>query len=93
MKRILFTSAWFETDHTGTSHARFEAGKDYPADDAEAKRCVARGIAEEVDVADEPAAAPNVTTDAPATEAAEPAAEAPAAEPAPAPAPATRAKK
>jgi len=88
MKKILFSASWFETDQTGTSRARFEAGKHYPADDAEAQRCVARGIAAEVEVADEPA--PEAET-APA-ETAEPEAEAPAEPPAPAPAPAPAAK-
>lgn len=54
MKRIRFSADWFETDLSGNSRPRFEAGKDYPADDEEAVRCVARGIAEEVDVADAP---------------------------------------
>jgi hypothetical protein len=54
MKRILFSATFFDG-----GEERYQAGKHYPADDAEAARCVARGIAKEVDVADEPAAAPD----------------------------------
>ena len=89
MKKIRFTESWFETDQTGTSRARFEAGKDYLPDD-EAKRCVARGIAKEGDVADEPAA--DLEADSSAAQVDQAAAEAAAPAPAPA-APAAKAKK
>lgn len=57
---ISFRANFNATDASGNSSPRFEAGKEYdPAkdDDGEMKRCIARGIAEEVevDVADEPA--------------------------------------
>lgn len=78
MKRILFSASWFETDQTGTSRPRFEAGQHYSPDDVEAQRCVARGIAAEVDVADEPVTGDVVIdADKPAVDAA-PAAPAPA---------------
>lgn len=50
MNRILFSQTFFATDGSGNSKPQFEAGKHYPADDAEAKRCIARGIAEAIDV-------------------------------------------
>lgn len=50
MNRILFFQTFFATDGSGNSRPQFEAGKHYPADDAEAVRCIARGIAEAVDV-------------------------------------------
>lgn len=52
MNRILFSQTFFATDVSGNSKPQFEAGKHYPTDDAEAKRCIARGIATEVDVPD-----------------------------------------
>jgi hypothetical protein len=58
VKKIRFSANFNDTGPTGTSYARYEAGKDYPADDAEAQRCIARGIAAEVDVPDEPEAEP-----------------------------------
>lgn len=65
MKRILFSSTFFATDTSGNSKPQFEAGKHYPPDDAEARRCIARGIAAEVDVEDEqPAAAADAPADA-----------------------------
>lgn len=69
MKKIRFSAAWYETSPHGGSYARFEAGKDYPADDDEAIRCIARGIAEEVDVPepDKDSAAPSEAAPAPAT--------------------------
>lgn len=57
MKMIRFFANFYGTDGGGNSRAIYEAGQDYPADDAEARRCIARGIAEEVDVADAPQAA------------------------------------
>jgi len=50
------------TDASGNSKVRFSAGSDYPLEvdaDGELKRCIARGIAEEVEVdaPEEPAAA------------------------------------
>lgn len=56
MKMIRFNANFYGTDSGGNSRAVFEAGKYYPAADEEARRCIARGIAEEVDVPDEPAA-------------------------------------
>lgn len=53
MKMIRFNADFFGTDGSGNSRKLFEAGKDYPPDNEEAKRGIARGIAEEVDV-DEP---------------------------------------
>lgn len=76
MNRILFSQTFFATDGGGNSRPQFEAGKHYPADDAEARRCIARGIAAEVDVED-PAAEDDA--EPPADAASEPAAEAPAA--------------
>lgn len=55
MKKIRFNVNFYGTDSAGNSRAVFEAGKDYPADDAEARRCIARGISTEVEVPDEPA--------------------------------------
>lgn len=52
MKMIRFSKPFFAVNAGGASYPQFEAGKDYPADDPEAIRCVARGIAEEVEVAD-----------------------------------------
>jgi hypothetical protein len=79
VKRILFSQSFFGTDAAGNHRALFEAGKDYPEDDEEAKRCVARGIAEmvEVEVADpEPPVEPPVEPPAPASVAAQDAANA-----------------
>lgn len=82
MIRIRFSQTFFATNGSGASVPQFEAGKDYPADDEEAIRCVARGIAEKVDVEEtEPAPAEPV------------AAPAEAAEPVAAPAPAVASKK
>lgn len=86
MKRIQFSQTFFETDGSGNHRPRFEAGKHYPADDAEAQRCVARGIAEEVDVPDPEPEQPAAEAGAPAPA---PSPEATAA----APAPAAKAKK
>lgn len=92
MKMIQFSQTFWHCVN-GVSVPQFEAGKQYPADDAEAQRCVVRGIAEEVDVPDavpEPeGVASEPAADAPAA-APEPE---PAAEPAAAPAPAAKAKK
>lgn len=70
MKMIRFSQTFWHCVH-GASVPQFEAGKDYPADNAEAQRCIARGIAEEVDVPDEPAEEAK-----PAADGAEPAADA-----------------
>lgn len=92
MKKIRFSANFHETDAGGNSVIRFAAGQDYPADDAEAIRCVARGIAEEVEV-DEEAPAAAAPESAPAAEA-DAAAPAPSEAPAVAPAPAAgRAKR
>lgn len=48
MKVIRYSASWFETDVTGTSRAKFEAGKCYPVSD-ESQGHVLRGIAEEID--------------------------------------------
>ena len=57
MKMIRFTKTFWHCPN-GISVPLFEAGKDYPADDAEARRCIARGIAEEVDIPDPDPEAP-----------------------------------
>lgn len=52
MKMIRFTETFWHTVH-GAAVPLFEKGKDYPLDHPhieEARRCIARGIAEEVDV-------------------------------------------
>lgn len=54
MKMIRFSQTFWHVVH-GASVPQFEAGKDYPVNE-DTQRCVARGIAEEVDVPDEPAA-------------------------------------
>jgi hypothetical protein len=57
MKVIRFHAPFFGTDAAGNHCEQFSAGKDYPAENEEARRCIARGLAEEVEVADpEPAA-------------------------------------
>lgn len=48
MKVIRYTQSWFEVDSTGSSRAKFEAGKCYPISE-ETTRHVDRGIAEVVD--------------------------------------------
>lgn len=48
MKRILFSTTFYNE-----GIPQFEAGKHYAADDAEAIRCIARGIAKEVDIDDQ----------------------------------------
>lgn len=58
MKKIRFSANFHETGAGGNSGIRFAAGQDYPADDAEAIRCIARGIAHEVEVPDEQPASP-----------------------------------
>lgn len=52
MKVIRYSASWFETDVTGTSRAKFEAGKFYPVTE-ETQRHVIHGIAEEVDAPDD----------------------------------------
>lgn len=86
MKKIRFSANFHETDAGGNSVIRFAAGQDYPADDAEAIRCVARGIAKEVEVEDEAPAdpAPESGTAAEGEAAAPAPSEAPATAPAPA---------
>lgn len=81
MKRILFSYTFFATDSSGNSKPQFEAGKHYPADDAEAVRCIARGIAAEVEVDDPPAEAADGATAAAEEGAAAPAADAKPAKP------------
>jgi hypothetical protein len=49
MKRILFSADFYNTNPAGQSYVQFAKGEHYEPDD-EARRCVARGIAEEVDV-------------------------------------------
>lgn len=60
MKMARFLVDFRATDTAGNSHVRFAAGQAYPLEDAdgETKRCIARGVAEEVDVdvPNEPAA-------------------------------------
>lgn len=53
IKSALFAVNFHQTDDTGSSRVRFAAGQAYPlADDTdgELRRCIARGIATEVDV-------------------------------------------
>jgi hypothetical protein len=52
MKVIRYSASWFETDVTGTSRAKYEAGKCYPVTD-ETQQHVLHGIAEEVDAPDD----------------------------------------
>ncbi|MDQ0082938.1 hypothetical protein J2W35_003297 [Variovorax boronicumulans] len=61
MKKIRFSANFHATDAGGNSVIQFAAGQEYPADDPEALRCIARGIAEEVDVPDEQPAGPTRT--------------------------------
>lgn len=68
--------AKFLVSHFDAGAEKFTAGQAYPLSD-ETRLCVARGAAEEVDIADEPAAPEVAATE----EAAAPAAEAPAAPP------------
>lgn len=83
MPMIRYTLSWFETDCTGNSRAKFEAGKLYPVTD-ESLSHVAQGVAEQVDapdadVADAVAADEAPAEDVPAEDAATAAAEQPSA--------------
>lgn len=64
MKMIRFSQTFWHSMN-GASVPLFEEGNDYPSDHPEARRCIARGIAEEVDVPDP---APQPGAEAPTTE-------------------------
>lgn len=78
MKMIRYLQSFYDVNGTGTSFAKYEAGKDYEVNEETTRHVVLR-YAEEVDVPDPVAA----TDPAPAAEAA----------PAPAPAPKKAAAK
>ena len=48
-KALMYSQTWFDCDAGGTSYAKYEAGRSYPAHE-DAERHVALGIAEVIDV-------------------------------------------
>lgn len=58
-RHILFASNFHAVDGAGNSSVKYRAGEQYPATE-ETERLAASGIAEAVDIIDEPAATPDV---------------------------------